>query len=289
MMYFSLSISYWLTIALAIPAAGFVVRIFIIFHDCGHGSFFTSRRANKILGFISGLITFAPYYHWNHKHAMHHASSGDLDRRGIGDVWTLTVKEYEALSKWGRLKYSIFRSPLVMFLIGPVYMFLINNRFVNGKGSTRERFYVYWTNLGIVVMAIIAIVVIGLKAYLLIQLPIIIIAATAGVWLFYVQHQFEGVYWARHENWDFQHAALQGSSFYKLPKILQWFSGNIGFHHVHHLSSRIPNYYLELCHKEIPELKNVKPLTLLASFKCIKFRLWDEENNELVGSDLTII
>jgi omega-6 fatty acid desaturase (delta-12 desaturase) len=283
-MYFSLSVSYWLTIALAIPAAGFVVRIFIIFHDCGHGSFFSSRRANNILGFISGLVTFAPYYHWNHKHAMHHASSGDLDRRGIGDVWTLTVREYEVLSKWERLKYRLFRNPLVMFLIGPVYMFLINNRFVNGKANARERFYVYWTNLGIVVMAIIASVVIGLKAYLLIQLPIIIIAGTAGVWLFYVQHQFEGVYWARHENWDFQHAALQGSSFYRLPKVLQWFSGNIGFHHVHHLSSRIPNYYLESCHEALPEFQNVKPLTLWASFKCMKYRLWDEENNKLVGS-----
>ena len=283
MMYFSLRTSYLLTIALAIPAAGFLVRIFIIFHDCGHGSFFTSRRANNILGFIAGLITFAPYYHWNHQHAMHHASSGDLDRRGMGDVWTLTVKEYEVLSKWRRLKYNIFRNPLIMLLIGPIYMFLISNRFVVGKATSRERYHVYATNLGILVLAIVSSAVIGLKAYLLIQLPVIIIAGMVGVWLFYVQHQFEGVYWARHENWDFQHAALEGSSFYQLPEVLQWFSGNIGFYHVHHLSSRIPNYYLEKCSNEIPEFQNVKPLTLLASFKCLKFRLWDEENNKLVG------
>ena len=282
-MYFSLSITYWLTFALAIPAAGFMVRIFIIFHDCGHGSFFISRRANNIFGFIAGLITFAPYYHWNHKHATHHASAGDLDRRGMGDVWTLTVKEYHGLPKRERLKYILFRNLLVMLLIGPVYLFLIYNRFVIGKATARERYYVYSTNLGILFLVIISSALIGIKAYLMIQLPIIIIAGIAGVWLFYVQHQFEGVYWARHENWNFQHAALEGSSFYKLPKLLQWFSGNIGFHHVHHLSSRIPNYNLELCHKEIPEFQNVKPLTLLASLKSIKYRLWDEENNKLVG------
>ena len=282
-MYFSLSITYWLTLVLAIPAAAFMVRIFIIFHDCGHGSFFKSRRANNIIGFIAGLITFAPYYHWNRKHAIHHASAGDLDRRGIGDVWTLTVKEYQRLPKRERLTYKIFRNPLTMLLFGPVYLFLISNRFVTGKTSSKERHYVYATNLGILILVIISSFLIGLKAYLMIQLPIILIAGIAGVWLFYVQHQFEGVYWSRHQDWNYQNAALEGSSFYKLPKVLQWFSGNIGFHHIHHLSPRIPNYNLELCHKEIQEFQNVKPLTLLASLKSIKYRLWDEENNELVG------
>jgi omega-6 fatty acid desaturase (delta-12 desaturase) len=282
-MYFSLNLSYWLTMVLVIPTAGFFVRIFIIFHDCGHGAFFRSRHANNILGYIAGVITFVPYYHWNHKHARHHASAGDLDRRGIGDVWTLTIKEYQALSKWERLKYKIYRNPLIMLLIGPVYLFLINSRFVIGEANHKERYYVYWTNLAILVMALIAIAVIGIKAYLLIQLPVVIFAGAAGVWLFYVQHQFEGVYWDRHEKWDFQKAALKGSSFYQLPKVLQWFSGNIGFHHVHHLSSRIPNYYLESCHKQIPEFQNVKPVTLFASLKSLKYRLWDEVNMKLVG------
>ncbi len=282
-MYFSLSISYWLTLALAIPAAGFMIRIFIIFHDCGHGSFFASRRANSIVGFITGLLTFAPYYHWNHKHAIHHATSGDLDRRGMGDVWTVTVKEYEEMSKGERYWYNIFRNPLMMLLIGPIYMFLFYNRFVTGNATARERYYVYATNLSLLALAVAVSYLFGIKAYLMIQLPIICIGGIAGVWLFYVQHQFEGVYWARNQDWNFEDAAIEGSSFYKLPKVLQWFSGNIGFHHVHHLSSRIPNYYLEPCHNAIPEFRNIKPLTLRNSFKCIHYRLWDEENNRLVG------
>jgi omega-6 fatty acid desaturase (delta-12 desaturase) len=282
-MYYSLSISYWLTLALAIPAAGFMVRIFIIFHDCGHGSFFPSRRANSIIGYIGGLITLTPYYHWNHKHAIHHASCGDLDRRGMGDIWTVTVNEYQKMSRWERLGYNLFRNPLVMFIIGPAFMFLIQNRFVTGKAVSRERYYVYTTNLGILILVLFFGFLIGFKALLMIQLPVILIGCTAGVWLFYVQHQFEDVYWSRHDVWSFQDAALEGSSFYKLPKILQWFSGNIGFHHIHHLSSRIPNYNLELCHNEIPEFQKIKPLTLNDSLKCITFRLWDEENNRLIG------
>jgi omega-6 fatty acid desaturase (delta-12 desaturase) len=286
LMYYSLSISFWLTLALAIPAAGFMVRIFIIFHDCGHGSFFPSRRANNITGYIAGLFTFAPYIHWNHKHAVHHASSGDLDRRGMGDVWTLTVKEYQELSRGERIWYQIFRNPLMMLVIGPFYMFLIYNRFVTGKPPLRERYYVYATNLGILALVLISSLFIGFKAYLLIQLPIIMIGGSAGVWLFYVQHQFDGVYWARHQEWDFEHAAVLGSSYYKLPKILQFFSGNIGFHHIHHLSSRIPNYNLESCHNEIPEFQKIKPLTFSSSMKCAKFRLWDEKNNQLVGYEI---
>jgi len=217
---------------------------------------------------------------------MHHASSGDLDRRGMGDVWTLTVKEFQELSRGERIWYQIFRNPLMMLVIGPIYMFLIYNRFVTGKPGSKERNYVYATNLGILALVLISSYFIGLKAYLLIQLPIIMIGGMAGIWLFYVQHQFEGVYWARHDEWNYENAAVLGSSFYKLPKILQFFSGNIGFHHIHHLSSRIPNYNLEQCHTEIPAFQKIKPLTLSESMKCAKFRLWDEENNRLVGYEV---
>jgi len=284
-MYFSLSISYWLTFALTIPAAGLMVRIFIIFHDCGHGSFFKSKRANSILGFIAGVFTFFPYYHWTHKHAQHHAAAGDLDRRGIGDIWTLTVKEYKMLTKWERLKYILYRNPLVMLLFGPIYLFLINNRLIFGKSNARERFYVYTTNLAILSIAVITSLLIGFKTYILIQLPITFLGGAAGVWLFYVQHQFEDVYWDYHSEWDFQKAALLGSSFYKLPRVLQWFSGNIGFHHVHHLSSRIPNYFLEPCHNKLPEFQKVAPLKFIASLKTLKYRLWDEDHRKMVGFD----
>jgi len=282
-MYLSLAVSYWLTLILAIPAAGFMVRIFIIFHDCGHGSFFPSKRANAITGFIAGLITFTPYHHWSHRHAIHHATAGDLDRRGTGDIWTLTVNEYQNQSKKDRLRYILFRNPLIMFFFGPLYMFLIQNRFISGKATGRDRFYVYATNFVLLTLVTAASATIGLQAYLLIQIPIIMLGGAAGIWLFYVQHQFENVYWARKSLWDYQEAAIQGSSFYKLPRVLQWFSGNIGFHHVHHLSARIPNYHLEWCHNDLPAFSNVKPLTLSASLKCIRYRLWDEENNRLVG------
>jgi len=282
-MYYSLTISYWLSIILAVPAAGFLVRIFIIFHDCGHGSYFKSRRANTILGFIAGVLTFVPYSHWSRKHAMHHASAGDLERRGIGDVWTLTVDEYRQLSKIKRLEYRIYRHPLILFLIGPVYLFLFNNRFVTGTANSRERSYVYWTNISIILLAATAIILIGLKAYLLIQLPVIVLSGIAGIWLFYVQHQFDGAYWTNHEDWDFQDAAIIGSSFYKLPRVMQWFSGNIGFHHIHHLSPRIPNYHLESCHNNIPAFENVKAITFLESLKFMKYKLWDEQQNKLVG------
>lgn len=284
-MYLSLNISYWLTIALALPAAGLMVRIFIIFHDCGHGSFFKSKRANSIIGFISGVFTLFPYYHWTHRHAQHHAAAGDLDRRGIGDIWTLTVKEYMTLSKWERFKYILYRNPVIMMFFGPLYLYLFNNRFIVGKTNSRERFYVYTTNLAILVIAFTISLIFGIEAYFLIILPINFIAGAAGVWLFYVQHQFEDVYWDHNADWDFQKAAIEGSSYYQLPKVLQWFSGNIGFHHVHHLSSRIPNYYLESCHNHLPEFRNVKPITLLSSLKTLKYRLWDEESRKLVGFD----
>ncbi len=279
----SLEVSYLLTLALGVVAAGFLVRIFIFFHDCSHGSFMKSQRANDIVGIITGILTFTPYYSWRHAHAIHHATAGDLDRRGIGDIWTLTVKEYMAAPTWKRLAYRFFRFPLVMFLIGPTFVFLIAQRFPSGSKAGRERTSVWATNLALLGVAALMSFAIGFKAYLLIQFPVMIIAGMAGVWMFYVQHQFEGTYWERHENWNFATAALEGASFYKLPRILQWFSGNIGFHHIHHLSPKIPNYKLQLCFDANPIFQQVKPITVWASFKSLRLHLWDEDSQALVG------
>ncbi len=283
LMYLSLAVSYWLLVPLAMLAGAFMVRAFIIFHDCGHGSFFKSQRANHIWGAITGVLTFTPYYHWRWEHSIHHSSSGDLDRRGTGDVWTMTVQEYLESSRWRRFSYRLVRNPFILFVIAPLFLFLVWQRIPNRKASLRERLSVYWTNLALLVIAGGLLWAFGWKAYLLIQLIVLMVAGSSGVWLFYVQHQFEGVYWERGENWDYATAALQGSSFYKLPKLLQWFSGNIGFHHIHHLSSRIPNYHLQKCHDAEPLFQTVKPITLFASFKSFTFRLWDEQRRRLVG------
>ena len=282
LMLWSLNVSYWLTLLLSIPTGGFMVRTFIIFHDCGHGSFFKSRKANEIIGFITGIVTFTPYHHWRHNHAVHHATAGDLDRRGTGDVWTATVAEYLSFPKWKRAFYRIYRNPFVMFLVNPVLLFGVGHRFAGKQAKRRERMSVYWTNLILLVILVLAHFTIGLKAFFMVQLPILWIGTAAGVWLFYVQHNFDGMYWERHEKWDFVKAGLEGSSFYKLPKLLQWFTGNIGFHHIHHLSPRIPNYLLELCHLENPILQ-VRPVTFFSSMKSLTFRLWDEKTRKLVG------
>jgi omega-6 fatty acid desaturase (delta-12 desaturase) len=282
-MVLSLRVSYWLTLLLAIPTAGFMIRTFIIFHDCGHGSFFKSKRANDLVGIITGILTFTPYYRWRHDHAVHHATVGDLDRRGTGDVWTLTVKEYQSLPPRKRLVYRVMRNPFVMFTIGSLGVFLIGNRFPIGASGKRERYSVYWTNLALLAIVFVMSATIGFKAYLLVQLPVLILGTSIGVWLFYIQHQFEGVYWERHDRWDFLSAALSGSSYYKLPGILQWFTGNIGFHHIHHISPRIPNYYLEKCHKDHPMFEQVKILTLRSSLRSLFLRLWDENKKQLVG------
>ena len=283
LMYLSLAVSYWLLVPLAMLAGAFMVRAFIIFHDCGHGSFFKSQRANHIWGAITGVLTFTPYYHWRWEHSVHHSSSGDLDRRGTGDVWTMTVQEYLESSRWRRFSYRMVRNPFILFVIAPLFLFLVWQRIPNRKANLRERLSVYWTNLALLVIAGGLLWVFGWKAYLLIQLIVLMVAGSSGVWLFYVQHQFEGVYWERGEHWDYATAALKGSSFYKLPKLLQWFSGNIGFHHIHHLSSRIPNYHLQKCHEAEPLFQTVKPITLFASFKSFTFRLWDEQRRRLVG------
>ncbi len=283
LMYHTLTISWWLTAPLAVLAGAFLVRIFIFFHDCGHGSFFKSRAANDLCGFLCGMLTFTPYYHWRWEHSLHHASSGDLDRRGTGDVWTLTVQEYLESSRGRRFAYRLARNPIVLFVVAPFYLFVIRHRFPKARASRRERYSVYWMNLAMLGVAAAMSALFGLKAYVLIQLIALMVAGSSGVWLFYVQHQFEGVYWERRDEWDYAAAALQGSSFYKLPRVLQWFSGNIGFHHIHHLSPRIPNYHLEKCHNADPLFQQVKPVTLLSSFKSITFRLWDEQRRKLVG------
>jgi len=282
-MYFSLNISIWLTLLLAIPTAGFLVRIFIIFHDCTHGSFFKSKKLRTIVGYISGIITFAPYRQWQKSHSMHHTTTGDLDRRGMGDVWTLTVNEYLAESRWKRFLYRVYRNPIIMFGFGPLYLFLIGNRIPLPGTKTQEKKSVYLTNLALISIIALMTYLIGFKAYLLIQLPIIFFGTTAGVWLFYVQHQFEDAYWERGDTWDFEAAALQGSSYYELPAILRWFTGNIGFHHIHHLNARIPNYYLKKCHDEMVKREEIKSITLLSSLKSLNCRLWDEDQYKLVS------
>jgi acyl-lipid omega-6 desaturase (Delta-12 desaturase) len=283
LMYLCLPVSWWLVVPLAILMGALLVRVFIIFHDCGHGSFFKSPAANDTVGFLAGILTFTPYYHWRWEHAIHHSAAGDLDRRGTGDVWTLTVQEYLESSRWKRFAYRLARNPFVLFVLAPLYLFMIRQRFPSSKSNLRERHSVYAMNAALLGMAAGMSYVFGIVPYLLIQLIAVMVAGGAGVWLFYVQHQFEGVYWERGEDWSFVAAALRGSSFYKLPRVLQWFSGNIGFHHIHHLSPRIPNYNLEKCHRADPLFQRVKPITFFSSFKSLAFRLWDEQGRRLVG------
>lgn len=283
LMYFTSQISLWLTVPFAVLAGGFLVRIFIIFHDCTHNSFFRSGRANEWWGFLTGVLCFTPYHHWKWEHTIHHAHSGDLDHRGFGDVWTLTVDEYLKASAFTRFRYRINRNPIILFIIAPIVLFLFLQRVPSAKASTRAKCSVHLTTLAILGLGLVLSSIFGFGSYLVMQLLVLFVAASAGVWLFYVQHQFEGVAWERHENWDFAEAALRGSSFYRLPKILQWFSGNIGFHHLHHLSPQIPNYRLEDCHESHPMFNTVAEVTLRSSLKSFQFRLWDEQDRQLVG------
>lgn len=275
--------SLWFLAPLTLLSAGLLVRIFIIMHDCGHGSFFASHKANRILGYVCGILVFTPYEDWRHKHAEHHATSGDLERRGVGDIFTMTVEEYKAAPRLKQIGYRIYRNPFIMLVIGPPLLFLFFQRFYSKNAKPRERNSVIITNLAILAIIALAYWTIGLKTYFLIQLPIIIVAAALGVWMFYVQHQYESVYWAHHQEWDPFRAALEGSSYFRLPPILQWFSGNIGLHHIHHLRSRIANYHLQQSYNEIPELQAVQPLTIRTSFKCLTLNLYDEAQRRLVS------
>ena len=276
-------VSYWVILALAVVAAAFLVRIFIFFHDCCHGSFFSSSRANTALGYLTGIATFTPYHSWRRSHAQHHATSGNLDRRGVGDIWTMTVEEYQAAPRRTRIAYRLYRNPLFMFGFGPAVSFLIAQRFFSKGAKRRERVSVLVTNLAILAIVVLASLTIGFWTYVLIQLPIILVAGALGIWLFYVQHQYEGVYWARGEAWSFTKAALEGSSYYRLPKVLQWFTGNIGLHHIHHLRPRIPNYRLQECYDQVPAMQAVQPLTIGKSLKSVRMNLWDEEQQVLVS------
>jgi acyl-lipid omega-6 desaturase (Delta-12 desaturase) len=283
LMYLSLSVSYWLTLALSVLAAAFMARIFILFHDCGHGSFFRSMQLNKWVGIVLGLFSYTSYHKWKRNHSIHHGTVGNLDKRGIGDVQTLTVEEYKALSPGRQLRYRIYRHPLFLLGIGGVFLYVVMNRFTSKALDQNDRLWVHITNV-ILTGAFIGLgYAIGFKELILIQLPIIYFASSAGVWLFYVQHQYEDVEWRRDPDWNYKELALKGSSFLKLPRILQWFSGSIGFHHVHHLSPRIPNYYLEECHNSTPILKEVKPLSFSGSLRAARLALWDEASGRLIG------
>lgn len=283
LMYKSLEYPYWVTLVLSVITSGFLIRMFIIFHDCGHGSFFKSKKVNIIVGKILGILAFTPYAKWHNQHSTHHATTGNLDKRGIGDVWTMTVEEYAASTPGRRQFYRIFRNPFFLFLIGPIFMVFVFNRFTRKELTPPEKKNMYFTNMMLIVIAVLASLVIGIKAYLLIQVPIILFSHCIGLWLFYVQHQFDGTTWEKNEGWDYETAAIKGSSFLKLNPVLQWFTGNIGFHHVHHLSSRIPNYNLAKCHYENEIFADVKPITFKATFHTLWLSLWDEANQKLVG------
>jgi acyl-lipid omega-6 desaturase (Delta-12 desaturase) len=284
LMYFTLGISYWLTLLLAIPTAGFAVRTFIIFHDCGHQSFWGSKnkRANDITGVITGILTFTPYHIWRRAHAKHHATVGKLDQRGKGDVWMLTTDEWEGANQWKRLAYRTYRFPLILFTIGAWLNILVFQRVPIGKLDRQDKTSILLTDLALAIIILLVCMLIGVKAYLLVQLPAMMIAASAGVWLFYVQHQFPGAYWARGREWKYIRACMEGSSFYKLPRVFQFFTGSIGFHHIHHLSHLIPNYRLEDCFNEHPELA-IKPITLKDTLALSRIRLWDESIKTYVG------
>lgn len=285
LMWLSLDIGYWLTLLLALPTAGFMVRLFIIQHDCGHGAFFQHRAANTWLGRVLGVLTLTPYEYWKRNHAIHHATSNNLDRRGIGDIDTLTVEEYRARSLWRRFLYRLYRSAPVMFVIGPAYMFFLQHRLPihqmrDGWGPWISTMA---TNLAIAAMAAGMIWLVGVGPFLMVHLPVMLLAASIGVWLFYVQHQFEDVMWARNGTWAHSDAALMGSSYYDLPALLHWITGNIGIHHIHHLNSRIPYYRLPSVLHDFPELKNVGRLTLWESICNARLALWCERSQKMIS------
>ncbi len=276
---------YWLYALLVLPAAGLLVRLFIIQHDCGHDSFFPSRQGNAWVGRAISLITLTPYDLWRRSHAIHHATSGNLDRRGIGDVTTLTVGEYLARPFWGRLSYRLYRNPALMFSLGPIWLFMLRNRLPLGfmRKGWKPWLSVMGTNLGIAITIGLMIWAVGVWPFVMIYLPIVLLGASGGVWMFYVQHQFEETHWAEDEDWTIQDAALRGSSYYDLPWVLRWFTANIGVHHIHHLASRIPSYRLPEVLHDFPELREHGRLTLLRSFGCVRLVLWDGEAHRLIS------
>ena len=280
-MFVAFQISYLLVLVLAIPTAGFLVRTFIVFHDCAHGSFVPSKRANATFGAVLGVVLYTPFAWWRHEHSVHHATAGDLDKRGVGDVQTLTVDEYCARSWWGRLRYRLFRNPLVMFVVGPTWVLLISQRLTTREMRPRLRRSVLGTDLALAVLVGGLCWLVGWKEFLLVQGPPVLLAGAVGIWLFYVQHQFEDAYWQTSETWSFDGAALQGSSHLELPRILRFFTGNIGLHHIHHLSARIPNYNLPAAH-QAGRFESVTTLSLRDGIRAVRLKLWDPDQHRLV-------
>ncbi len=274
---------YWIVLLLSIIAGGFLVRIFIIFHDCTHNSFFSSPLACSIFGNISGVLTFTSFSDWKRAHSIHHANVSKLDKRGTGDIWTMTVREYTNSSKWKKFGYRLFRHPFVLLALGPIAIFLLFNRIPKASTRRKEMISLVVTNLILLGILAVSYFTIGIWNYILVQLPVIYFSGVIGIWLFYIQHQYEDVYWSDSNDWDPVKAALEGSSYYKLPGILRWFSGSIGYHHIHHLKPRIPNYNLKKCQDVIPELQSVKTITLFQSFKSLFLHLWDEESGRMIG------
>ena len=281
-MILTFKISYWLTLILSVLAAGFMVRTFIIFHDCGHGSFFKSKSLNKVIGIITGLVVFTPYHKWHNEHRIHHQTVGNLDKRGTGDVMTLTVDEYIHLSRWRRFSYRLYRTPFFLFGVATLLVFTLQQRVPAKHMTGKEKLYVHLSSLAIIAAVGLIIYFIGWKKFLFIQLPVLYIAGAHGLWLFYVQHQFRNVLWTNTENWDYKSVALKGSSLFKLPGILNWFTGNIGYHHIHHLSPLIPNYNLKKCHNENSLFQEIRPITFWSAFESLMLRLWDEKRQLLV-------
>ncbi|MFL6796164.1 MAG: fatty acid desaturase [Xanthobacteraceae bacterium] len=276
---------WWLTLLITVPTAGFLVRLFMIQHDCSHGAFFRHRQANDWVGRVIGVLTLTPYDFWRRAHAVHHASSGNLDQRGLGDINTLTVSEYLSRSRWGRFCYRLYRHPIVLFGIGPAYLFIVQQRLPVGllRAGAHSWLSTMATNLAIAVIVALLIWLVGVGPFLVVHLPVTLISGSIGVWLFYVQHQFDPTFWAREKEWNFHEAALIGSSYYDLPGVLRWFTANIGMHHVHHLCSRIPYYRLPMALHAVPELRGVSRLTMLQSFRCVTLALWDERQSRLVS------
>lgn len=281
----SVHYGFWPGLLLTIPAAGFLLRLFMIQHDCGHGAFFAHRTADDWTGRIIGVLTLTPYAYWRRAHAIHHATAGNLDERGIGDITTLTLAEYSALSRWGKLAYRMYRHPLVMFGIGPIWVFGITQRLPLGMMRSGMSPWVSTmaTNVAIAALASVLIYTVGLVPFLLVHGPIVFLAGSAGIWLFYVQHQFEDTHWSSGADWDFREAALHGSSYYDLPGALNWLTGNIGIHHVHHLSSKVPCYRLPEVLRDFPELREIGRITIPQSLACVKLALWDENQRRLVS------
>jgi len=280
----SLEVSYWLTLGLAVVAAGFNMRIFIFFHDCGHNSFFPSTKVNRIVGSILGIFSMTPGEQWWKSHAIHHATNGNLDKRGVGDVMTLTVDEYLQSPWWKKFFYRVIRNPFFMLVFGPIVIFVLTNRFTMKGFGKKEKLSVLYMNIALAVIITGLCLLVGWKQFLLVHFPITLLSGMIGIWLFYVQHQFDDAYWVRSERWDYVEAALSGASFYKMPGFMNWFSGNIAYHHIHHLNPRIPNYLLDRCYEDNKVFQEYAPeIPFVEGFKSMGLALWDEEQGHMVG------